>query len=123
MKKKIEERVARVQRMKDILEEKSPKVERYVAEMIENEIKLSWDDLIELAIRFANEKEEEFYQFMRENYPAMRETPRYIAPSAIVVSTEVEPADACVAAVLGIGIGWVWAWLAVSPWAVASPPE
>jgi hypothetical protein len=99
--------------------EKLPRLRRYVEEMEKEDIKLSWADLYELSNRFASENDEEFFQFIIDNYRDVKadaEVARYVPPSALIVSTE--RAEACVAAVLGIGIGWVWAWLAVSPWTV-----
>jgi len=118
--KKIEQRLERMQVMRKIIEEKFPNFQYYVSEMLKDDIRLSWDDLVELAIRFANEKDEEFFEFIKANYETILKTPkaRYIPPAATIVSTERQ--EACVAAVLGIGIGWIWAWLAVSPWAVTT---
>lgn len=105
--------------MQQALKQKLPRITQRVRELDEKNIKLSWDDLIALAIGYASENDEQFFEFMQKNYAAVTEKPAvmpYVPPSAIVVSTE--RTEGFVAAVLGIGIGWVWAWLAVSPWTV-----
>ena len=105
-------------------EDKIRRVSGYVEAMELNDIKLSGNDLIELILRFANECDDEFFEFLVSNYEelcARKKKPGYVAPAATIVSTE--QAEICVAAVLGIGIGWGWVWLAVSPWTTLSPVD
>lgn len=124
MSDELERKIERIDLMQEAIEEKLPRVREFTSGLEERNIKLSWDDLIELSIGFANTHDEEFFEFMRANYAAVTEKDvniPYVPPSAMIVSTE--RAEAAIAAVLGIGIGWVWAWLAVSPWTAERAPD
>lgn len=114
--KKIRTRSEKIQKMEELLKEKSPRLQSYVSKMLKKDMKLSWNDLVELAIGFASEKDEEFFKYLQANYKSVKESkkPIYVPPAGMVISTE--EVEAGVAAVLGIGIGWIWIWLAVSPW-------
>lgn len=109
-------KLAELERVAALGGEKLPRLRNYVERMDAQGMKLSWADLHEFAVRFASERDEDFFNYILQHYKDVRAgaAARYVPPSAMVVSTE--RAEACVAAVLGIGIGWVWAWLAVSPW-------
>jgi hypothetical protein len=115
--RRVKSELENIEKAKILPEEKNARMQRYVAEMIKDDIKLSWNDFVELAIKFANEKDEEFYRFIRANYDTLkrpgREMVTYMPPAASVVSME---SLIGIAAAIGIGIGWVWIWLAVSPY-------
>jgi hypothetical protein len=122
MSKELERRLQRIDSMEKAVDEKLPRVRRYMEEFERLNIQLNQDDLVELTLRFASDNDERFFKFVRENHPEItsRVVPMpYVPPSAAVVSTELT-SEAAVAAVLGIGIGWVWAWLAVSPWSATT---
>jgi len=114
----VKQNLENIEKSKAVVAEKSGRLQRYVSEMVKDDIKLSWNDLVELSVKFANEKDEEFYRFIRANYESLKIARElgatYTPPAGVVVSTS--DLAVGVAAVLGIGIGWVWAWLAVSPW-------
>jgi hypothetical protein len=113
--KLIQDRLSEIEKTKAISDEKSVRLQQYVSDMIKDDIKLSWNDLTELAIKFANEKDEEFYRFIKANYQSLKgrkdQTTPYVAPAATVVTTERKIAGLAIA--IAIGIGWAWAWLAI----------
>lgn len=118
----IEYEIEQLEKFADLGMTKMPSLRMYVEKMDAGGMKLSWSELHELAMRFASERDDQFFSYILDNYKdvqARAAATRYVPPSALVVSTE--RAEACVAAVLGIGIGWVWAWLAVSPWTIEKP--
>ena len=111
---KVQQKIDRLSKLQSqVCKADTERLARYLAEGEAAGMKLSWNELSELAIRFASENDEEFFNFLTQNYRELSRREPYVPPSAVIVSTE--QVELGVAAVLGIGIGWVWAWLGVSP--------
>jgi hypothetical protein len=105
------------QRQREFCEADLNKMRRYMEEGQAAGIRLSYDDLAQLAIMFANEKDEEFFRFLMQNYRAFRAGETYVPPSAMIVTTQ----DQLIGIAIVLGIGLVWVWVAVSPWTIDQP--